>query len=151
MIDINNTTFVGLGKRIRALRRSKKLTLEELSLLANVCLGSVQAVETSRSKNPSVHIIKSIADVLGTTIDDLLQPEDIYNNDDLAKDIYHMLIYLKNTQIHNPHFIPLTEYERKIYSLSKAWALEAAQVTMKSLPKTVAIKALQDWLEKTDD
>ena len=125
------------------------MTLADLSLLANIQLASLQAIETGRSQNPSVHMIKTIADALGVKIDDLLkEPDDMYNNVNLAKDIYHMLEYIKKTQMRDSNFAPIDHYQRKIYDLSKAWALEAAQVTMKSLPKTIAIKALQDWLEK---
>ena len=64
--------YIELGKRIRAIRKSKKLTLEQLSEMIGKTgqyLGNIERAEGI----PSLNTVISIANALGVSMDMLLQ------------------------------------------------------------------------------
>jgi transcriptional regulator with XRE-family HTH domain len=66
---------VELGEKIRALRRLKKMGLEELSRLSGVSKGLLSLIERSISA-PTVRTLEKIAKPLGTTVSILCYEEE---------------------------------------------------------------------------
>jgi transcriptional regulator with XRE-family HTH domain len=64
---------VRLGEKVRALRTSRRLTLNELALKAGVSVGIISQIERGRS-NPSMSTLNSIRAALGVTLWALLDP-----------------------------------------------------------------------------
>lgn len=60
-----------LGARIRFLRTKSKLTIEELSLKANVNTSYLSDLERGR-RNPTIKVLSRIAEALEITLSDLL-------------------------------------------------------------------------------
>lgn len=61
-----------LGKRIRALRLKKGVSIDELSRETGVSFGAIIALEHGKTKNPSMRTVYSIAAYFGMTVEQLL-------------------------------------------------------------------------------
>lgn len=61
-----------LGKRIRQRREEKGLTMSELCRLTGVQKGNLSKIESGGSLYPSVHTVLTLAQALGTTVEDLM-------------------------------------------------------------------------------
>lgn len=62
---------MALGKRIRQFRESRGLTLEQLSILSEVDIGTISALENRDSKRSNY--APAIAKALGISLDDLYE------------------------------------------------------------------------------
>ena len=62
-----------IGKNIRRLRKSRGLSQDRLSKLADVSYNSVIKLETAEVKNPTIETLQKIAKALGVSVDDLLK------------------------------------------------------------------------------
>jgi len=62
-----------IGKNIRRLRKSRGLSQDRLSKLADVSYNSIIKLETSGIKNPTIETLQKIAKALGVSVDDLLK------------------------------------------------------------------------------
>lgn len=62
----------GLGARLQAVRRDKRLTQQELCQKANLSYSTLAKIERGAIKSPSIFTIQRIATVLGVTLDELL-------------------------------------------------------------------------------
>ena len=63
---------VEIGKKLRRLRKSKSLTLEELASRANLTKGFLSQVERDKA-SPSVAALKQVLDVMGEEISSFFQ------------------------------------------------------------------------------
>lgn len=61
---------------IKELRRSKKMTQEELSSLLNVSRTTVTMWETGKAL-PRAELLPNLAQILGCTVDELLKTENL--------------------------------------------------------------------------
>lgn len=67
--------MMSLGKKIQRLRREKGWTQEELASQLGVSAQAVSKWETDVS-SPDISLLRSLAEALGTSVDQLLSPED---------------------------------------------------------------------------
>jgi len=58
-----------VANRIREAREQRGMSQVELAAAVNVTQAAISAIETGRVVSPSVDLARSIADVLGATID----------------------------------------------------------------------------------
>lgn len=61
-----------LGKRIRAIRRSRKITQEEVAYQAKIDYSYLNEIENAK-RNPSLTILSKIAKVLKVPLSELLK------------------------------------------------------------------------------
>lgn len=66
---------VGLGKTLQLARQKAGLTQQELCHQAELSYSTLAKIERGAIKSPSIFTIQSIADVLGTTLDELMGRE----------------------------------------------------------------------------
>ncbi len=72
-----------IGSNIKRLREDKKLGLNETARRAGISAGYLSSLERGEKKNPSLDLLKKIAEVLGVSIKDLLpekQLDNVLNN-----------------------------------------------------------------------
>src|SRR3954451_3724788 len=63
---------VGLGKRLQRVRREAGFTQQQLCVRANLSYSTLAKIERGAIKSPSIFTIQSIANALGTGLDELL-------------------------------------------------------------------------------
>ena len=61
-----------LGKKIKALRKEKGLTQEELAIKSSIAYTTLTKVENDVIKNPSFETVAAIASGLEVTLDELI-------------------------------------------------------------------------------
>lgn len=66
---------IALGKRLQMARKEAGFTQQELCAKADLSYSTLAKVERGAIKSPSIFTIESIADVLGTTLDELVGRE----------------------------------------------------------------------------
>jgi len=64
-----------IGKRIRALRRQRELSLSELARRANVAKSYLSAIERNVQTNPSLQVVERISKVLDVPVQVLVTEE----------------------------------------------------------------------------
>ncbi len=62
---------MALGDRINAIRKEKKISIDELCALSNIPKGTLSKITAGITGNPTLETVKSIAYALGCTLDDL--------------------------------------------------------------------------------
>ena len=67
----NDTYLKEMGKKIKALRKSKRITLEEMSKLSSIDMSNLWFVENGR-RNAHILTLKNIADVLQLDVKDFI-------------------------------------------------------------------------------
>lgn len=63
-----------MTSRIRVLRAEKKMTQKQLSELSGVSRATISNIENDTAKNTMYSTLKSIADALNTTVENLFSP-----------------------------------------------------------------------------
>jgi transcriptional regulator with XRE-family HTH domain len=71
-LPTGGTPYAYLGDRIRELRKSKGMTLQELADVSGVAKSYIWDLEKGNSRRPSAAILDCIARALGSTVDQLL-------------------------------------------------------------------------------
>lgn len=61
---------------IQELKKKKGLTIEELSALSGVPIGTLNKILSGQTKDPKLETLKAISRVLGCTLDDFDDPKD---------------------------------------------------------------------------
>ncbi|MCP3029196.1 helix-turn-helix domain-containing protein [Halobacillus sp. A5] len=114
-----------IGTTIHKIRRGKGISLSELAKKANISKSNLSNIERNVNKNPSITLVKKIADVLEVDLYDLLHPE---------RDIHQQLP-------------PLIEYEwvQFVYDLKKAG------VQKEQLPEYKHIIEFIHWKKQQED
>lgn len=73
-MDNNNISkSLSLGEKIKALRKQKGFTQEELAIKAGVAYTTLTKVENKAIKNPSFETVAAIAKGLEVSLDELTQ------------------------------------------------------------------------------
>lgn len=63
---------LGIGKRVRDLRKARKLTLQDVADSAGLAKSYVWEIENGRQINPSISTLVSLTKALGTSLDALV-------------------------------------------------------------------------------
>ncbi len=87
--------YIMLGKNISAVRRSKRLTQEQLAELTDVSTVFISQIETAARK-PSLETVYRIARALETTIDSLI---DAHDSSAMTKEITNVLNERNETEL----------------------------------------------------
>lgn len=74
-----------LAKQISARMKAKNLSVSTLEREAGLKTHAVQNIIRGKSRKPSAELLQAVADVLGCTIKELLESQDIFDEDDAAK------------------------------------------------------------------
>lgn len=90
MLDID----IDIGSRLKALRRERTMTLQEVAEAADLSKSFVSQVETG-SAQPSIGSLKRIADVLGITLADLFHDEAAEDKEPVAPDDHDVVSVVK--------------------------------------------------------
>ncbi len=77
-----------LGDKIRNLRKAKDLTLEQLAEQTESSKGYIWELENRESKSPSAEKLLKIADVLGVTVEFLLDESKSDPSDNVKKSAF---------------------------------------------------------------
>lgn len=64
-----------IGEKIKQLRKEKKLSISELAERAGVAKSYLSSIERNLQSNPSIQFIEKISEVLGVTVNELLNNE----------------------------------------------------------------------------
>ncbi|WP_100010397.1 helix-turn-helix domain-containing protein [Lentibacillus sediminis] len=64
-----------IGEKIKELRQDKKMSLSELAEKANVAKSYLSSIERNLQTNPSIQFIEKISNVLGVSVNELIQEE----------------------------------------------------------------------------
>lgn len=72
-----------VGSTIRALRKAKGLTLDQVAHAAGTDSGNLSRIERSRQE-PSVQVLSSIATALGVTVTELISPDVLHSSGRLS-------------------------------------------------------------------
>jgi XRE family transcriptional regulator, master regulator for biofilm formation len=75
-----------IGEKIKQLRKEKKLSISELAERAGVAKSYLSSIERNLQSNPSIQFIEKISEVLGVTVNELLNIEVNQSMDDDALD-----------------------------------------------------------------
>jgi transcriptional regulator with XRE-family HTH domain len=67
----NDIYLKEMGKKIKAMRKAQKITLDRMANLCGINVTAISFLENGKS-NPHLLTLKSIADVLGVNIKDFL-------------------------------------------------------------------------------
>lgn len=62
------------GRKLAQLRKGRGLTQLELAIKAGTTPNTVASIEVGRHKNPRVETVRALADALGVTVDEFLDP-----------------------------------------------------------------------------
>lgn len=87
MEDLN---FAFIGQRIRELRNEKMLTQEYIANAVNVNVSHISNIETNKVK-VSLTLLVHICNVLGTTIDYVLEHEYHFEDPSLEQELINIL------------------------------------------------------------
>src|SRR5476651_370756 len=74
-----------IAKQISTRMRAKNLTLSTLEREAGLTTHFVQSILRGKSKKPSAESLQAIADVLGCTVKDLLDKNELPHEENLSK------------------------------------------------------------------
>jgi transcriptional regulator with XRE-family HTH domain len=73
-----------IAKQISIRMRAKNLSLTTLEEEAGLRPHAVQNILRGKSKKPSAELLQAVADVLGCNVKDLLRPQELYDEEELA-------------------------------------------------------------------
>ncbi|SFB29849.1 Transcriptional regulator, contains XRE-family HTH domain [Cohnella sp. OV330] len=65
-----------IGERIQMLRKTKNLSLTELSEKASVAKSYLSSIERGIQQNPSIQFLEKVGAVLGISVEEFLQSEE---------------------------------------------------------------------------
>lgn len=74
-----------IAKQISIRMKAKNLSILTLEREAGLKTHAVRNILRGRSKRPAADILQAVADVLGCTVKDLLQNQEIFQEEDLAE------------------------------------------------------------------
>lgn len=78
-----------LGNKIKALRKDKKLTLEELAMLTESSKSYIWEIENKDETSPSTKKLALIAKALDVTVSYLIDDDQTQISDELTKDVFY--------------------------------------------------------------
>ncbi|WP_156288287.1 helix-turn-helix domain-containing protein [Oceanobacillus salinisoli] len=70
-----------IGEKIKRLRQEKKMSISELAERAGVAKSYLSSIERNLQSNPSIQFIEKISDVLGVSVNELINDDSNTNNE----------------------------------------------------------------------
>ena len=80
-----------LGQQVRALRRQRRLTQEQLAELAGVSLQHIGEIERGQG-NPTLNSLVKVADALDISLSELFENSEQYTSDKQMRYLLHQLV-----------------------------------------------------------
>ena len=80
-----------LGQQVRALRRQRRLTQEQLAELAGVCLQHIGEIERGQG-NPTLNSLVKLSDALDISLSELFENSEQYKSEKEMRDLLHQLV-----------------------------------------------------------
>lgn len=99
-----------IGKNIYSLRKEKGITLSELAERANVAKSYLSNIERNINKNPSVHFVEKIAQVLRVDVKTIIDGEKP-ETEKIDKEWIELVTQIKKSGIKKEH---IQEYKTLI-------------------------------------
>jgi len=90
--------MVAIGKRIKELRAERKITAKELSEKCGVPEKSIYKIESEGVKDPRISSVKSIAEGLGCSIDEIVTGIDVDTVTTQMIDILHSSEFIEKVE-----------------------------------------------------
>ncbi|WP_342042519.1 helix-turn-helix domain-containing protein [Bacillus sp. OTU2372] len=100
-----------IGKNIYEIRKKRRLTLSELAERADISKSYLSNIERNLNQNPSIHVVKKIANVLNVDMKTLLYSE--ISQEDLQipdKELMDLVNELKDSGIDKKEYKTLIEF-----------------------------------------
>lgn len=72
-----------IGETIKKLRQDKKMSISELAEKANVAKSYLSSIERDLQSNPSIQFIEKISNVLGVSVNDIINDKDSQSLEEL--------------------------------------------------------------------
>lgn len=72
-----------IGETIKKLRQDKKMSISELAEKANVAKSYLSSIERDLQSNPSIQFIEKISNVLGVSVNDIINDKAAQDPEDL--------------------------------------------------------------------
>ncbi|WP_205137436.1 helix-turn-helix domain-containing protein [Virgibacillus halotolerans] len=72
-----------IGETIKKLRQDKKMSISELAEKANVAKSYLSSIERDLQSNPSIQFIEKISNVLGVSVNDIINEKDSQSLEEL--------------------------------------------------------------------
>jgi XRE family transcriptional regulator of biofilm formation len=108
---------IGLeGDRIREIREKQGLSLNKLSKITGISKSYLSFIERSRQTNPSITIVKKIADALEIPMNELLFELKIRNKNSIDEKIHKLVNELSKIDISEDEFI---EFKSLLFSIKE--------------------------------
>src|SRR5690554_4694957 len=70
-----------IGERVQRLRLAKGLSITELAERAGVAKSYLSSIERDIQSNPSIHFLEKVGKVLGVSVEEFLQTEELQKMD----------------------------------------------------------------------
>ena len=86
-----------LGQQVRALRRQRRLTQEQLAELAGVSLQHIGEIERGQG-NPTLNSLVKLSDALDISLSELFENSEQYKSEKEMRDLLHQL-HLRQTEL----------------------------------------------------
>ena len=80
-----------LGQQVRALRRQRRLTQEQLAELAGVSLQHIGEIERGLG-NPTLNSLVKLSDALDISLSELFENSEQYKSEKEMRDLLHQLV-----------------------------------------------------------
>lgn len=80
-----------LGQQVRALRRQRRLTQEQLAELAGVSLQHIGEIERGQG-NPTLNSLVKLSDALDISLSELFENSEQYKSEKEMRDLLHQLV-----------------------------------------------------------
>ncbi|RLL46668.1 helix-turn-helix domain-containing protein [Oceanobacillus piezotolerans] len=65
-----------IGEKIKKLRQEKKMSISELAEKAGIAKSYLSSIERNLQSNPSIQFIEKVSDVLGVSVNDLINDKE---------------------------------------------------------------------------
>lgn len=101
-----------IGKRIQQQRIEKGLSLSELADRAGIAKSYLSAIERSIQDNPSIHVLEKLSNVLGVSVQSLLQPEQAADVNSLDQDWIELAKQAQQSGITKEQFREFLEFQK---------------------------------------
>jgi transcriptional regulator with XRE-family HTH domain len=100
-----------IGEQIKLRRTEKELSLTELAKRVDISKGYLHSIESGATRNPSAEVLFRIANELGTTIADLLDEEEPFEDDSYVDIPDSLAEFAKDEELPEADIIMLARIE----------------------------------------
>ncbi|MBM7661643.1 transcriptional regulator with XRE-family HTH domain [Bacillus mesophilus] len=104
------------GNRVREIREQKGLSLNKLAKITGISKSYLSFIERGKQTNPSVTIVKKIANALEIPMNELLYELKVRNKDSIDEKIHNVIHELSKIEISEKEF---TQFKNMLYSIKE--------------------------------